>query len=101
MKIAMFAWETVHGQAVGGVGEHVTQLSLALQRRGHEVHVFTRPGYGAGGVSQIDCVWYHFCPHNLRRDLVAESGEMCRSFVWHFLGTEDYIGHFDVIHSHD
>ena len=26
---------------------------------------------------------------------------MCRSFVWHSLQTEDYIGHFDVIHARD
>ena len=27
--------------------------------------------------------------------------QMCRSFVWHFYQTEDYIGHFDVVHAHD
>jgi glycosyltransferase involved in cell wall biosynthesis len=26
---------------------------------------------------------------------------MCRSFVWHFLKTEDHIGRFDVVHGHD
>ena len=30
-----------------------------------------------------------------------EVQEMCRSFVWHFFQTEDYIGHFDVVHAHD
>jgi glycosyltransferase involved in cell wall biosynthesis len=101
MRIAMFSWESLHGAPVGGVATHVTELSAALQRRGHDVHVFTRPGYGSGGVSQIDGVWYHYCPHNLIPNFVAETQDMCRSFVWHFLQTEDHIGHFDLIHAHD
>ena len=67
MRIAMFSWETLHSHAVGGIAAHVTELAAALERRGHEVHVFTRPGYGSGGVSRIDGVWYHYCPHNLSR----------------------------------
>ena len=101
MRIAMFSWEALHGAAVGGVAVHVSELSAALQRRGHEVHVFTRPGYGTGGVSRIDGVWYHHCPHDLHPNFVDEVQHMCRSFVWHFFQTEDHIGHFDVVHGHD
>ena len=101
MRIAMFSWESLHSQAVGGVASHVTELAAALQRRGNEVHVFTRPGYGSGGVVPIDGVWYHYCPHGLNRSFVDEIQEMCRSFVWHFIQTEDYVGGFDVIHAHD
>jgi glycosyltransferase involved in cell wall biosynthesis len=97
----MFSWEALHGWPVGGVAVHVTELAAALQRAGHEVHVFTRPTYGTGGVARLDRVWYHYCPHNLSRDFVDEIQEMCRSMVWHFFQTEDYIGHFDVIHAHD
>ena len=97
----MFSWETLHAHAVGGVAAHVTEQAAALHRRGHEVHVFTRPGFGTGGVSQIDGVWHHFCPHNLNRNFVDEILEMCRSFVWHFFQTENHIGHFDVVHGHD
>jgi glycosyltransferase involved in cell wall biosynthesis len=101
MRIAMFSWESLHSTPVGGVATHVTELAAALQRRGHELHVFTRPGYGSGGVSKIDGVWYHYCPHNLHPSLVDEIQEMCRSFVWHFHKTEDQIGRFDVVHGHD
>ena len=101
MRIAVFSWETLHSQAVGGVAAHVTELAAALQRRGHEVHVFTRPGYGNGGVWPRDGVWYHYCPHNLNGDFIEEVQEMCRSFVWHFFQTEDHIGHIDVVHAHD
>lgn len=101
MKVAMFSWETLPGQAVGGVAAHVTELAAALERRGHEMHVFTRPGEGAVGVRRIDGVWYHFCPHALRRNLVEEVQEMCRSFVWHFFQSEDYAGRYDLVHAHD
>jgi glycosyltransferase involved in cell wall biosynthesis len=101
MRIAMFTWESLHSIAVGGVAAHVTELAAALQRRGHEVHVFTRPGYGSGGVFCIDGVWHHFCPHQLHPSFVEEIQDMCRSFVWNFFRTEDHIGHFDVVHAHD
>jgi glycosyltransferase involved in cell wall biosynthesis len=101
MKIAMFSWETLHSVAVGGIAAHVTELAAALERRGHEVHVFTRPGYGRGGVSRIDGVWYHHCPHTQSRSFVDEIQEMCRSFVGHFHDTEDRSGHFDIVHAHD
>jgi glycosyltransferase involved in cell wall biosynthesis len=101
MRIAMFSWETLHSTPVGGVATHVTELGAALQRRGHDVHVFTRPGYGTGGVSRIDGVWYHYCPHKLIPNFVDEVQDMCRSFVWHFFQTEDHIGRFDIVHSHD
>src|SRR6478735_2764630 len=60
MRIAMFSWETLHSSPVGGVATHVTELAAALARRGHQVHVFTRPGQGLGSVSQIGDVWYHY-----------------------------------------
>lgn len=97
----MFSWEALHGWAVGGVAAHVTELAAGLKRRGHEVHVFTRPTYGSGGIFQLDGVWYHYCPHNLHANFVDEIQEMCRSFVWHFFQTENYLGGFDVVHAHD
>src|ERR1043166_4048042 len=101
MRIAMFSWETLHSTAVGGVAAHVTELAAALQRKGYDVHVFTRPGYGGGGVFPIDNVWHHYCPFNLHRNFIDEVQEMCRSFVWHFFQEEDRYGKFDVVHSHD
>jgi glycogen synthase len=98
MRIAMFSWETLHSIAVGGGAAHVTELAAALQRRGEEVHVFTRPGCG---VSRIDGVWYHYCPFNLKQDFVDETQDMCRSFVWHFFQKEEQYGHFDIVHAHD
>ena len=59
LRIAMFAWESLHGIKAGGLAPHVSEISEALARKGHEVHVFTRPGYGGSSVHQIDGVWYH------------------------------------------
>lgn len=97
----MFTWEALHGWAVGGVAAHVTELAAAQCRKGHEVHVFTRPTYGTGGVACHDGVWYHYCPHKLSGNFVDEIQEMNQSFVWHFLQHEDTFGHYDVIHAHD
>jgi len=97
----MFSWETLHSAAVGGVATHVSELAAALARRGHEVHVFTRPGQGLGSVRQLDGVWYHYCPHDLDRSFVDEIAAMCRSLVWHFLETEKHLGKFEIVHCHD
>lgn len=102
MRIAFFSWEAVHSVFVGGTGLHVTQLACALQRKGHEVHVFTRmarpdhPHYEC-----IHGVHYHRCPFASHSDFIEEVANMCRSFVDTFLATENYIGGFDVIHGHD
>jgi glycosyltransferase involved in cell wall biosynthesis len=101
MRIAMLSWESLHSIPVGGVGAHVTELAAALDRKGHEVHVFTRMGWGQSQYQRIDGVHYHRCPFALHSDFVEEVNNMCRSFVHYFFQTEDYIGRFDVIHAHD
>jgi glycosyltransferase involved in cell wall biosynthesis len=84
------------------VGVQVTELGAALERKGHEVHVFTRMGPGQRWYERIDGVHYHRCPFNLNPDFVEEINNMCRSFVHHLFQTEDYMGHhFDVVHAHD
>jgi glycosyltransferase involved in cell wall biosynthesis len=101
VRVALFSWETLHSIAVGGVGVHVTELAAALERRGHEVHVFTRQGAGQGLYDRIDGVHYHRCPFALHSNFVDEVNSMCRSFVHHFFAVEDSIGQFDMIHAHD
>ncbi|HUI58002.1 MAG TPA: glycosyltransferase family 4 protein [Bryobacteraceae bacterium] len=102
MKIALLSWESLHSIPVGGIAVHVTELAAALERRGHEVHVFTRIGPGQpAGYQRIDGVHYHRCPFELNPNFVDEVNNMCRSFVHHVLETECVIGAFDIIHSHD
>jgi len=101
MRIAVLSWESLHSIPVGGVGVHVTELAAALERKHHDVHVFTRVGHGQPHYSQIDGVHYHRCPFDLQPNFVDEINNMCRSFVHHIFQTEDYIGAFDIIHAHD
>jgi glycogen synthase len=51
MRIAFFAWESLHSIVVGGVAVHVSELAAGLQRHGHEVHVFARLGQGLMALS--------------------------------------------------
>jgi glycosyltransferase involved in cell wall biosynthesis len=97
----MLSCESLHSICVGGVGVHVTELGAALERKGHEVHVFTRMGPGQSHYAQIDGVHHHRCPFDLHPNFVDEVNNMCRSFVHHVFQTENYIGAFDVIHAHD
>ena len=102
MKIALFSWEAVHSVFVGGIGFHVTELACALERKGHEVHVFTRMArHDHPRYERIHGVHYHRCPFVGNSDFIEEVANMCRSFVDTFLATENYIGPFDVIHGHD
>ncbi len=101
MRIALFSWETLHSIAVGGVGVHVSELAAALQRRDHEVHVFTRIGPGQSHYEVIHGVHYHRCGFRLSPNFVDEINDMCRSFVHVFYAVEDQIGRFDVVHAHD
>ncbi|HQH26221.1 MAG TPA: glycosyltransferase family 4 protein [Oligoflexia bacterium] len=102
MRIASFAWETLHSIPVGGVAVHVTELAAALQRRGHDVHVFCRIGPGQSGYDLRDGVHYHRCPLALHPDFVTEMNNMCNSFMWRVGETEKVIGGaFDIFHGHD
>jgi glycosyltransferase involved in cell wall biosynthesis len=102
MNIAFLAWESLHSIPVGGTGVHVTELAAALQRRGHEVHVFARLGEGQSTLAHIDGVWYHRCPIDLNGDFVTEMNSMCNSFVYYLGQTEAHMmKRFDIVHGHD
>ncbi len=101
VKIALLSWETLHSISVGGVGVHVTELAAAFERKGNEVHVFTRMGPGQNQYDWIDGVHYHRCPFELHPEFYKEIENMCQSFVHHLYQTEDMIGPFDIVHGHD
>jgi glycogen synthase len=101
MKIALLSWESLHSIPVGGIATHVTELAAGLERRGNEVHVFTRMGHGQSHYERIHGVHYHRCPYDPNPNFVDEINNMCRSFVRHVFETENFCGPFDVIHAHD
>lgn len=103
MRIGMLTWESLHSIASGGVAVHVTELAAALERLGHEVHVFTRMAWpGHQQYELIHGVHYHRVPYSGCADIVDDCNSMCRSFVDSVFHVEDYMGaHFDVVHAHD
>jgi len=103
MRIAMLSWETLHSIAVGGVAVHVTELAAALQRLGHETHVFTRMAWhGHAQYELIHGVHYHRVPYSGCADIVDDVNSMCRSFVTSVYQAEDFMGApFDIVHAHD
>jgi len=102
MRIALFSWESVHSIHVGGIALHVSELACALERKGHEVHIFTRMGRtDHPQYERIHGVHYHRCPFGTNPNFIEEINNMCRAFVDAFFATENYIGRFDVIHAHD
>jgi len=101
MRIAMLSWESLHSISVGGVSAVVTETAAAIERKGHEVHVFTRMSNGQPTYERIDGVHYHRCPFRLQLNFVDEINDMCRSFVHHLFQTENYVGGFDIVHAHD
>ncbi|MGC4069918.1 MAG: glycosyltransferase family 4 protein [Polyangiaceae bacterium] len=102
MKIAFFAWESLHTVAVGSVASHVTELAAALERRGHEVHVFARIGEGQRVYDVIDGVHYHRVPIELNPDFVTEMTNMGGALHRRLVETEGLRGTaFDIVHGHD
>ena len=101
MRIALLSWESLHSISVGGVAAHVTELGAALERKGNDVHVFTRLGPGQSHYQLIHGVHYHRCPFALHSNFVDEVNNMCRSFVHYVFTTEDLLGPFDIVHAHD
>jgi glycosyltransferase involved in cell wall biosynthesis len=84
------------------VGVHASELAATLERKEHEVHVFTRMAQGQQWYEVIDGVHYHRCPFRLNPNFIEEINDMCRSFVHHVFQTEDHMGaHFDLVHAHD
>ncbi|MFC1577235.1 glycosyltransferase family 4 protein, partial [Candidatus Omnitrophota bacterium] len=102
MRIAILTWESMHSVVVGGIALHATELAGALERKGHEVHVFTRMGRADHPLyERIYGVHYHRIPFATNNDFVEEVNIMCRAFVDTVFQTEDYVGHFDIVHAHD
>lgn len=103
MRIAMLAWESLHSVSLGGVAVHVTELAAALERKGHEVHIFTRMRWGGDWqYDKIQGVHYHRVPYNGAGDIVDDANNMCRAFVGSVFHNEQYMGaHFDIVHAHD
>ena len=101
MRIALFAWETLHSIAIGGIAAHATELAAALERRGHEVHVFTRHAHDQALDECVHGVWYHRCIFEFSSNFINEIHNLSKSFFHRFGDVQNVSGRFDRVHSHD
>lgn len=100
LRIAIFAWESLYGIKVGGLAPHVSELSEALAKKGHEVHVFTRRGE-YGPYDMVNGVHYQRVRNDRKDGIIRQMDALCDAFVDRFKAVERLFGRFDVLHGHD
>lgn len=100
MRIGMLSWESLYSIKVGGVAPHVSELSEALARRGHEVHVFTRRG-DFESYDKINGVHYQRVDFDVSGDIIAQMDRMSDAMYRRFGAVQDLFGCFDIVHGHD
>ncbi len=100
LKIAIFSWESMHSIRTGGLAVSVTELSEALARLGHEVHLLTRMGDNQKEDERINGVNLHRCTFHGGSNIMEYTENMGKSMVGRFYDLEKE-GEFDVLHGHD
>lgn len=100
MRIGMFSWESLYSIKVGGIAPHVSELSEALAKRCHEVHVFTRRG-DFDAYDRINEVHYQRADFDKSESIIEEMDKMSVAMFERFLKTQKIFGKFDILHGHD
>ena len=95
LKIAIFCWESLYAERVGGLAPAATNLAEILAHD-HEVHYFTR---GSVPDQEINGVEYHYCQPQ-GRNIVEYCDSMSRGMVENF-HRFDISGRFDYLHFND
>jgi len=95
LKIAIFCWESLYAERVGGLARAATHLAETLAMS-HEVHYFTR-----GGIQDqtIKGVHYHYC-QPVGNNIVEYCDSMSRGMVENF-HRFDKNRKFDFLHFND
>ena len=96
----MLSWESLYSIKVGGVAPHVSELSEALARIGHEVHVFTRRG-DFESYDKINGVHYQRVDSDSCGDILVQMNKMCDAIYDRFGAVKKLFGQFDIVHGHD
>ncbi len=100
MRVGIFSWESLYSIKVGGVAPCITELSEALARRGHEVHMFTRRGE-FDTYDKINGVHYQRVDTDGSGDIVAQMNNMSNAMYDLFGEVQKTFGRFDIVHCHD
>ncbi len=101
MRVGVFSWESLHSINIGGLAAHVTELAAGLERRGHDIHVFTRRNPGQSHYDRIDGVHYHRVDHGISDNFVQCMDWMCQAMAHRFHEVTSLIGKFELVHAHD
>ncbi len=101
MRIGFFSWESLNSIPVGGVAAVVTQLSEALAKLGHEVHVFTRMPAGYPEHELINGVYEHRCVSPHCEDFIEYMDHVGDAMVSCYHWAKREYGGFDVLQGHD
>jgi glycogen synthase len=88
-------------QRIASQIHHVTELAAGLERRGHEIHVFTRRAYDQSTYECINGVHYHRVDHGISDSFVETMDWMCKALVHRFSEVTSVIGKFELISCHD
>jgi glycosyltransferase involved in cell wall biosynthesis len=96
----MLSWESLYSIKVGGVAPHVSEISEALARRGHEVHIFTRRG-DFESYDKINGVHYQRVDVDGSGDVLSQMNRMCDALYDRFGAVQNLFGKFDIVHGHD
>ena len=94
-KIAIFCWESLYAERVGGLANAATNLAETLAKC-HEVHYFTR---GQVPDQTINNVSYHYCQPR-GNNIVEYCDSMSRGMVENFFRF-DTRQRFDYLHFND
>lgn len=102
MRVLMLSWE-YPPHFVGGLGQHVFEISRAIARRGVEVHVLTLEAEGAKGFQQVDGVNVHRVAsyHLSTPDFITWILQINISFLEKALELMPELGRIDLVHGHD
>ncbi|NPV91081.1 MAG: glycosyltransferase family 4 protein [Firmicutes bacterium] len=98
----MLSWE-YPPHFVGGLGQHVYEITRAMARRGVEVHVLTLEAEGARGFQSINGVNVHrVAPYHLSTpDFITWILQINVSFLEKALALLPELGKLDLVHGHD
>jgi glycosyltransferase involved in cell wall biosynthesis len=96
----MLSWESLYSVKVGGVAPHVSELSEALARRGHEVHILTRRG-DFDSYDKINGVHYQRTDFDSNGGIVYQMDSMSDAIYDRFGAVQKIFGKFDIVHGHD
>ncbi len=101
MRIGMLSWE-YPPRIVGGIARHVEELSQALVRRGHEVHVFTADHPDTAEHEVVEGVHLHRARGDdaPTPDFVSSILHLNFQMARMFYQTQRLVP-FDLVHAHD